>query len=140
GYNYTDVRKGVYIDGHEREDVVAYREQFVNALEDLWPFMVEFEDDGSIKEKAYPLGCEVGGLTRPIILITHDESTFSSNDSWRQAWAADRGLWYRSFCYLGRGYHWRAFPIKSDKPLVYLHKRLSYWNMGEKMATGKVDI
>jgi len=85
-YNYTDVRKGVYIDGHEREDVVAYREQFVQALEGLWPFVVEFEDDEAIKEKIYPPGCEVGGSTKPIILITHDESTFSSNDSRRQAW------------------------------------------------------
>ncbi|PWW78823.1 hypothetical protein C7212DRAFT_84671, partial [Tuber magnatum] len=75
-----------YIDGHDREDVVAYREKFVNALEGLWPFAVEFENDGSIREKAYPPGCEVGGLMRPIILITHDESTFSSNNSWRQAW------------------------------------------------------
>ena len=35
GYNYTDVRKGVYIDEHKRKDVVAYREEFVNALEKL---------------------------------------------------------------------------------------------------------
>jgi len=45
GYNYTDVRKVVYNDGHEREDVVASREQFVKTLEPLWPFVVEFEDD-----------------------------------------------------------------------------------------------
>ena len=66
--------------------MVAYRKQFVQTLESLWPFVVEFEDDGTIKEKEYPPGCEVGGLTRPIILITHDESTFSSNNSRRQAW------------------------------------------------------
>jgi len=61
GYNYTDVRKGIYIDGHERKDVVTYREEFVKALEDLWPFVVEFEDDGSMREKEYPPGCTVGG-------------------------------------------------------------------------------
>ncbi|KAG0123787.1 hypothetical protein HOY82DRAFT_618690 [Tuber indicum] len=86
GYNYTDVRKGVYIDGHEREDVVAYRERFVKVLEELWQFVVEFEDDGKMREKVYPNGCEVGGKKKPIIIITHDESTFSSNDSRRQTW------------------------------------------------------
>ncbi|PWW74281.1 hypothetical protein C7212DRAFT_212228, partial [Tuber magnatum] len=78
--------KGVYIDRHERKDMVAYRERFVKILKGLWPFVIEFEDDGSRKEKTYPMRCEVGGLTRPIILIIYDESTFSSNDLWRQAW------------------------------------------------------
>ncbi|PUU75786.1 hypothetical protein B9Z19DRAFT_993111 [Tuber borchii] len=38
-------------------------------------------------KKAYPQDCIVGGPgQRPIILVTHDESTFSSNDGRRQAW------------------------------------------------------
>lgn len=29
GYELKDVKKGIYIDGHEREDVVAYRQTFL---------------------------------------------------------------------------------------------------------------
>ena len=29
GYTYAKVKKGMYIDGHEREDVVAYRKIFL---------------------------------------------------------------------------------------------------------------
>jgi len=61
GYNYTDVRKGVYIDGYERKDVIAYDKDFIKALGELWLFVVEFENDGRIEEKDCPLGCMVGG-------------------------------------------------------------------------------
>ena len=72
-YNYTDVRQGIYINGHERKEVLTYVEEFVRALEDLWPFAVEFEDHGSMREKEYPPGCTVGGDRKPIIIIMHDE-------------------------------------------------------------------
>ncbi len=29
GYKYAEVKKDIYIDGHEREDVVAYRKIFL---------------------------------------------------------------------------------------------------------------
>jgi len=29
GYELKEVKKGVYVDGHEREDVVAYRQKFL---------------------------------------------------------------------------------------------------------------
>ena len=32
GYAVTDVKKGVYVDGHEREDVVEYRKQFLKMV------------------------------------------------------------------------------------------------------------
>jgi len=34
------------VDAHERKDVVEYRKRFIERLEDLWPYIVEFEDDG----------------------------------------------------------------------------------------------
>lgn len=41
--------------------------------------------DGSMKEKLYPIDCEVGGLKRPILIITHDEAVFSATDGKHQA-------------------------------------------------------
>lgn len=82
------MKKDVFVDGHERSDVVADRQNFLNKMESLQPYFVEFEADGTIKSKEYPSDCVVGGdQRRPVIVITHDECTFSANDGKRRAWA-----------------------------------------------------
>ena len=87
GYEYKDVRKDIFIDGHERSDVVEDRKKFLEKMEELKPYMVEFEENGAMKEKIYPSDCAVHGPNRrPIIVITHDECTFSANDGIRKAW------------------------------------------------------
>ena len=78
----------MFIDGHERPDVVEDRRVFLNKMEELKPYMVEFDKNGAMKPKVYPSDCAVGGNhRRPIIVITHDECTFSANDGIRKAWA-----------------------------------------------------
>ena len=87
GYEYKDVRKDVFIDGHERPDVVEDRAKFLKVMKGLKPYMVEFEEDGTMKAKVYPDDCAVEGQNRrPVIVITHDECTFSANDGVRRAW------------------------------------------------------
>ncbi|PWW79105.1 hypothetical protein C7212DRAFT_152916, partial [Tuber magnatum] len=80
GFSWVEVRKGMYIDGHECPAVVQDRVEFLERLQELASYIVEFDSAGKIKEKVYREGCEVGGLNPPIILITHDESTLSSNE------------------------------------------------------------
>lgn len=80
-YKYTDIKKSVFFDGHERSDVVEDRHQFLSELEKLSPYLVEFCDNGTMIPKKYLFDCAVNGLNcQPCILITHDESTFSAND------------------------------------------------------------
>jgi len=86
GFSWEEVRKGVYVDGHERPDVIQDRAQFLNQLENLQPYLVEFDNEGNIKAKTYPRSCIVGGHDSPIILITHDESTLSSNEGRSRVW------------------------------------------------------
>ena len=87
GFEYKDVKKDVFIDGHERPDVVQDRENFLKVMKELEPYLVEFNEDGTMKDKEYPLDCAIGGVNRtPVIVITHDESTFSENDGIRKAW------------------------------------------------------
>ena len=75
----------MFFDGHERKDVVEYRETFLSEMKSLLPYFVEFSDNGSILSKVYPDDCAVRGSDqRPIIMITHDESTFSANDGRRK--------------------------------------------------------
>ena len=44
--------------------MVEDREKFLNTMKDLEPYLVEFEEDGSIKAKNYPDDCAVGGDVR----------------------------------------------------------------------------
>ena len=74
-----------FFNGHEREDVVEYWEIFLEEMKSLLPYFVKFKEDGRILPKEYPSDCAVRGPDRrPIIMITHDESTFSVNDSRRK--------------------------------------------------------
>lgn len=83
---YKDVRKDVFVDGHERPDVVENRANFLKKMGELKPFLVEFHEDGTMKSKIYPSNCVVGGEdSRSIIVITHDERTFSANDGIQRA-------------------------------------------------------
>lgn len=67
--------------------MVEYRAQFLKELEAPGPYLVEFRNNGSMEEKVYPSDCAVNGPNkRPVILITHDENTFSANDGRHQAW------------------------------------------------------
>lgn len=89
GYRWKNIKKGVFIDGHEREDVVEYRGKFLDIWYGMQPYVREWEE---VTE-------EVGGEVRvtglrkkekaaekEIILVTHDESTFSANDGRRSCW------------------------------------------------------
>lgn len=44
GYRWKNVSKGVYIDGHERQDVVEYRKWFVKEWFDMQPYVREWEE------------------------------------------------------------------------------------------------
>ena len=70
--------------------MVEYKETFLNKIKSLLAYFVEFSNDGSMLLKIYPDDCAVGGADqRPIIIITHDENTFSSNDGQWKVWTWD---------------------------------------------------
>lgn len=67
--------------------MIEYCNKFLAEIEVLKPYLVEFEEDGSIKPKTYLNNCAIGGFEkRSVILITHDESTFNANDNCQQVW------------------------------------------------------
>ena len=81
GFNWRDVRKGVYVDGHEREDVVGYRQnEFLPQLAALRPSLVEWD----AKLKRVPKELPNGEKWK--VFVTHDESTFYANDGRHQMW------------------------------------------------------
>ena len=51
-------------------------------MKSLLRYLVEFQDDDTILHKEYPERCVVGRPNRrTIIMITHDESIISANNS-----------------------------------------------------------
>lgn len=76
----------MFIDRYEQSDIIEDRKVFLNKIEELKPYIVEFDKDSTIKPKVCPLDCVVGGNNwRPIIVITHNECIFFANDGIQKA-------------------------------------------------------
>ena len=75
GYRYEGYRKGVYLDGHEREDVVAYRKEFLKIMKELEQQMARYEGE---EMEAIPPVLRSG--EQELILVTHDKCIFYTND------------------------------------------------------------
>ncbi|KAG0133419.1 hypothetical protein HOY82DRAFT_604879 [Tuber indicum] len=63
-----------------------YWEKFLKRLQELSPYLVEFDLEMKIKDKTYPEDCIIEGLNPPIILISHDESRLSYDDVSSRVW------------------------------------------------------
>ena len=84
---YKELRKDIFIDGHEQPDVVEDQNCFLIKIKELKPYMVEFNEDSAMKAKNYPVDCIVGGEKhRSIIVIIHDEYIFSAMNKVRKVW------------------------------------------------------
>jgi hypothetical protein len=85
-WRYGRKKNGMYIDGHEREDVVQYRKEFLARWKEYEKCMFTFDNDGNIDNtlKGFPVPQK--GRFR-LILVTHDESTFYAFDRRKTQWA-----------------------------------------------------
>lgn len=81
-----DSAKGLYFDGHERKDVLEYRAEMLKRFEDQYlPRMTSF--DGPQMETTIPRPRQD---LKELVLATHDESTFKSNDDKPKVWRDKR--------------------------------------------------
>ena len=82
----TRIRKGVYLDGHEREDVVKYRnEEFLPRMKEYEARMTRYVLDGDTLNPIEPT-LEPG--EKKIIALFQDESTFHANEFKSSTWFA----------------------------------------------------
>lgn len=51
----------MFIDGHEREDVIKYKETFLEKMRLFLTYFMEFSKHNAILEKIYPDDCAIGG-------------------------------------------------------------------------------
>ncbi|CAG8624222.1 9070_t:CDS:2, partial [Racocetra fulgida] len=72
------VRKGLYMDGHEQADVVAYRERFLEKIAEYEAQMVVFSGE-NMEEETRP-------ASQIIILVTHNKYIFSTYNGRHWLW------------------------------------------------------
>ena len=87
GFSVIDAKKGTYVDGHEREDVVEYRGQFLRKMIGLG-FLNRDNAPTPEAKLALPEDLETprSDVLAKTIVLFHDESTFQANDYERTMW------------------------------------------------------
>lgn len=71
----------MFIDRHEQSDAVKNCKVFLEKIQELKPYLVEFDKNDTIKPKVYPLDYEVRcNNQQSIIPITDDKCTFFANN------------------------------------------------------------
>jgi len=85
GYRWTLEPSGQYVDGHEREDVVTYRQKvFLPRWKAIEPMLRIWTLDGTAEEP--PKGPTLRVADRKTVVWFHDESTFYANDRRKRQW------------------------------------------------------
>ena len=116
GFHPCDHQKGVYFDGHEREDVVTYRQKFLDQLGSL---------DETTITPMHPMPAVADGERR-YLRIAHDESTFYANADQTRFWndgqsqvlrqkSLGSSIMVSDFIIEGHGY------LKDDKEAAHLY-------------------
>lgn len=85
GLRFGRFLKGLYDDGHERGDVVRYRNSFLERMLQYEKHMHVYS--GDFMEKAALPDLQEG--SKPLIIVTHDESCFSAHDGRNYCWLDD---------------------------------------------------
>lgn len=134
GFRFQRYQKGVYIDGHERPDVVTYREKFLQEVANLDHLMSKWLDT-NCKVRTFPT---LIGEEKEHVWITHDESVFHTYDGPRTVWGLEGEHPLRKKGQ-GQGVHVSDFltetigPLKDDLEearvtMILGANRDGYWN------------
>ncbi|EDR06554.1 uncharacterized protein LACBIDRAFT_300092 [Laccaria bicolor S238N-H82] len=84
GWHRTRIKKGVYVDGHERADVVSYRQNiFLPKMAEFESRMARYERIGDDLQRISPL-LQLG--EKEIIPEFHDESSFHAFEHTASVW------------------------------------------------------
>eukprot|EP01083_Nonionella_stella_P296654 1007715_1 len=78
--------QGVYVDGHEREDVVLHRATYLSAMKSDAHFTVTYKDMDDDRDLLHLIKQRLKSKTRTIVHIKHDECATHVNAMNRCAW------------------------------------------------------
>ena len=87
GFEIITPRKGIFIDGHEREDVAEYRKIFLRRMVKIG-FLHFTNAPTESSQKVLPTDIDPPTLERrsKTVIFFHDESTFSANEDQNVMW------------------------------------------------------
>ena len=80
GYRWVRRYRGQYADGHEREDIIGARKEFIRQWYEFVPRMRVWTGDDLTISEPLPPG------TRPVVAWPHDESTYYAHDRRESRW------------------------------------------------------
>ncbi|KAI9568928.1 hypothetical protein HD554DRAFT_2204886 [Boletus coccyginus] len=76
GYELKEVKKGIYVDGHEHEDVVTYRNKFLSDFGKNERYLTMTMSDDDLE----PIEPQLGSGKKVHVPVFHDECIFRAND------------------------------------------------------------
>ncbi|KAJ2927777.1 hypothetical protein H1R20_g9323, partial [Candolleomyces eurysporus] len=137
GFKYMSHKKGLYYDGHEREDVDDRQACFLPAMEEMKPRLVAYSPEDVTKEEPLP---HLQPEDRKIVIVAHDKMTAQAHDgksmSW--VWKGEQPLRKKG---PGRGLHQSdvicstvGWLKEASETMEYGKNYDGYWN-GEMFAT-----
>ena len=88
GFEVWSPRKGIFIDGHEQDDVVEYRKQFLRKMVKIGFVHSTNAPTDSSAQAAIPADIDPPTLDKcnKTVVFFHDESTFMSNEDQALQW------------------------------------------------------
>lgn len=109
-------------------------------MEELEPYLVEFDKTGQIIPKIYLLNFEIGGdKHQPVIVIIHDKCTFSFNDGPQLRWQKNGDIF---LCPKSKswGIMISEFLLFFGQLNLLFLSELSQQNLVERIKTEAVEI
>ena len=82
GFEYKNINKGCYVDGHERNDVVCHRESFLNKMATFDHLMAKYSGE-DMNEVTEP---NLKENEKKHVLVVHNESCFQAHDGTKMGW------------------------------------------------------
>ena len=86
GFKPRSHKKGVYIDGHEREDVVKHRVEYLKVMEEL---RKTHKPPPQCADEEPRVRVEEDEEKKTLVLLYHDESIYNTNEGQSWMWAED---------------------------------------------------
>lgn len=136
GFQYISHKKGLYFDGHDRPDVLAYRQNyFLPMMKSLEPCLVRYVIGDVESEIPVSLNC----VEQPLVLCSHDESTSQANDSCEKSWVlGDQHMLCKKG--IGRGLHQSDIICSTIGWLKDASQTLEYSKNYDGYWTGKLFV
>jgi hypothetical protein len=137
GFRFTEHKKSLYYDGHERPDVVEYRQNvFLPAMEKHREQLVEYTV-GNVEAELVKKPANY--VERRLVMVPHDEMTVQQNDGKKRSWVlnGEHALKKKG---VGRGIHLSGVICATKGYLDEAGQTLEYGKNYEGYWTGELFV